>query len=347
MTASIEAGRAAVRRELTTYLAGVTGEIGSISGWTDDVIARLGDYAGRGKLIRGALVPFGESLFRGSHTPGSVDLGVAMELLQTFLLIHDDIMDDDDVRRGGPAVHVQFREESPDGRVNERYGISQGICVGDVAAFLALHRIATAQLDPPVRDSVHRIVGIEIVRVGLAQMQDVYHGWSPEASVESILDVYTFKTGRYTFSLPLMLGAIVAGQPEETIAHLSELGEALGRIFQIRDDELGLYGDEEDTGKPSGSDVRENKKTLLRTMFDLHCSESASYGHLFGKRDISAAELQQLRDHFDTCGARGAAEEIVQREASRCRDIIDAMSLSDEARGELLGVLSFNLSRTT
>jgi len=338
--------QADLRQALSAYISRTGMEPAKERRFCADVTHRLDDYAGRGKLIRGALVAFSQGPYRDSYDDAAIDTGVAMELLQTFLLIHDDIMDRDDTRRGAPSIHAQYEAVAPRVSGAHHYGLSQAISAGDVAAFLAIQRIATIGAPERVRLRLQEMISAEIIQVGLAQMQDVFHGYANDASEEEILDVYTYKTGRYTFSLPLMAGAVLARVAEEEVQKLADLGEGLGRVFQIRDDELGLFGDASDTGKPAGSDIEENKKTLFRAALFEYSRETERLTRLFGKKDLSIQDLQFVRSEVHRCGAYDVVEAAVDREAVRSQEIIDSLSIGNEARASLTALLDYNNQRS-
>jgi geranylgeranyl diphosphate synthase type I len=314
--------------------------------WGDDLTQRLGEYALRGKLLRGAFVPFSYWIFTGDETVPSaaIDAGVAMELLQSFLLIHDDIMDQDELRRGLPSIHRQYREIAP--QKGDQYGLSMGICAGDVSAFLAIQRLAASDLDPAVKERVLRLVSEEIILVGLAQMQDVHHGYVRDAAQDAVLDVYTYKTGRYTFSLPLAIGAIIAGAEEEQIAVLMKLGESFGRIFQIRDDRLGILEESAATGKATGSDIREDKKTIYRTFLFERLPEDDPLRDVFGKGDVTEEEIAQVRQALSVYRVIDDVDALVAREAERSREYIRDLDVSSSGAEALEALLLFNLDRT-
>ncbi|TVQ23703.1 MAG: polyprenyl synthetase family protein, partial [Spirochaetaceae bacterium] len=236
-----------------------------VNAWGDDLADRLFAFASRGKLLRGSFVAAGCDAFGVPPSSAAYRVGAAMELIQSFLLVHDDIMDQDAIRRGHPAVYEQYRRIGVERGYSgpQRFAESMGICAGDVAMLLAFQTICALDVPADVRCSVADSVAREIADVGVAQMGDVAHGHATEpVSEEEILSVYRFKTGRYTFSLPLMTGGMLAGAPADSIERLGEWGELQGIVFQIRDDQLGLIGESHEIGKPAGSDIRSNKQTL-------------------------------------------------------------------------------------
>lgn len=339
-----------VRAGLTAYFESGHGGMLDLPPWGSDVAARLSDYARRGKLLRGALVSLGYHLFRddGEIPTVCVDAGVAMELLQSFLLIHDDIMDQDLLRRGGPSVHAQYTEACPVPNDRDRsalYGISLGICAGDVSAFLAMEILSTLDLPAERRIPIVARVSREITAVGLAQMQDVHHGYVDDVDEEAILRVYTYKTGRYTFSLPMSIGAAIAGAQEDRIDLLGVLGESLGRIFQIRDDQLGIFGDTQTIGKPAGSDVREDKKTIFRHFVAVE-DRDGTYRDMFGRDTVSISDLENLREFIKSRGILARVDRLVEREADRVRELIGRLGLSGDRRSVLEDLLRYNLTRS-
>lgn len=360
-----------------------------------DVVERILDFAGRGKMLRGGLVGLGYALYAPASTSGSpqglgardaaaqvtapepaargaattargaattampgnvVGVGAAMELFQSAFLIHDDIMDRDTRRRGGTTVFSQYveaaqREGLPDA---EHMGESLGICAGDIAFFLAyeiLGRVAEsaegvgesaapeksagqAPDSSPAGPAAERAVQCaplftlasrELSYVGVAQMLDVRWGnGADEIKEEDVLELYRYKTGRYTFSLPLSSGALLAGADEEKRKRLERIGELLGVVFQLRDDELGLFGDEEDLGKPIGSDIREGKRTpfFLALMDRVEEDERRRLLGIFGDEEASDEEIEHVRSLVEELGVR---DEII----AKCEE------LSREARVEI------------
>ena len=213
-------------------------------------IEQIKTYVGSGKCVRGCLVL--------NTSPGAVKLAAAMELLHSGLLMHDDIMDRDETRRGLPSMHSAYRGLFM--RDADHYGSSMAIGAGDLCYFYAFDLISQCTNSAELMCAITK----ELIHVGTAQMNEVYYSSSNyEPSKKEIMDVYRYKTARYTFSLPLMLGCIHTG---ENYAHYVQYGEDVGIAFQIRDDWLNLFGDSAVTGKPVGSDIRENKKTLYRLL---------------------------------------------------------------------------------
>ncbi len=343
---------AQLRSYLDSFLAEMADDYAFIRPWGRDVCERLGAFAKNGKLIRGGLVALGCELAGGpaaqdaASTSGVLALGAAMELLQSAFLIHDDIMDRDSLRRGQPSFFWQYRERAAQAANSDayHYGESMGICGGDVAFFLAFRLMSL----PGIPVAVAGYCAKEVSAVGLAQMQDVHFGSFPEIpSQEDILTLYTWKTGRYSFSLPLALGAMLAGAGPELVASLEKIGEAMGAAFQMRDDELGLFGEEAELGKPIGSDMREGKKTLLLSLAWARLNDSAKgrISSILGKQESGAAELAELRSLVESCGARVELGKMMADFSARAREEIQSLSCHQGPQAVLSSLLEFIVSR--
>lgn len=336
-----------IRKECETVFAGQK--------FGPDVADRLVEFANRGKMIRGGLVFFGAELFGvNDSSPSLVRLAAVMELLQSFLLIHDDIMDRDRLRRGNPSVYAQYddmgRAEGIDDHLH--FGESLGICTGDVAIFIATGLIADSEVPDEYRRPLLAAVSREIARVGLAQMGDVYHGVSRrEVCEEDVVDVYRYKTGRYTFSLPLVCGAILAGAPESERDVLGKVGEGLGIVFQIKDDQIGLFGTEAQIGKTVGSDIASDKKTLYRIFLynvadaDTRTRLDAIFGNPAPTPEQIDEVLQLIRRFAVDEMVNERLHQYADHTRSQIRDSFQVMP--EKGRRMLEELLEFNLTRSS
>jgi geranylgeranyl diphosphate synthase, type I len=215
--------------------------------WSKDVIEKIQEFTTRGKMLRGSLFLRTYEILGGKKDYSKVAL--ALELTQSAILSHDDIMDKDNTRRGKETIHKQYTNIIND----EHYGYSMAMCLGDIGFFQAFKHLPQEVID---------IYADEMTKCAYGQMQDIHYTYSnQEITPKQIINIYKYKTARYTFSLPMMIAAKLAGKEEKIF---SELGENLGIIFQIIDDQLGILGDKKEIGKTPGADITENKKTLHR-----------------------------------------------------------------------------------
>jgi geranylgeranyl diphosphate synthase type I len=262
-----------------------------------------------------------------------VDVGAALELLHTFALVHDDIMDGSDQRRGRPAVHRRFiNSHAETGGRGEarRFGEGAAILVGDFAFVYADQFFASAPEGArPIFDElrIELCVGQYLDLVGSAS------GSSDRARAERI---ERYKSGKYTVERPLHLGAALAGRLDELAAPLSAVGLPLGEAFQLRDDILGVFGDSSVTGKPVGDDLREGKLTPL--VAAAVARASGPTGELLerlGSPDLSAEEIVALQHVLVETGARDEVERAIERSVDEALRALAAAPLTGEARAAL------------
>jgi geranylgeranyl diphosphate synthase type I len=337
---------------LKTYLDSYREPFSEINVLGDDAVTRLYDFAVQGKMIRGGLVSLGHDLFAGGRERELTALGGALELLQSALLIHDDIMDRDFSRRGHPSLFYQYAGLAEEWKLSEPYhtGESLGICAGDIAFFLAFDIIGTADLEPDKRAEIFALTAKELSYVGVAQMVDVVYGVGGQIPTpEDVMRLYRYKTGRYTFSLPLLIGGIAAGRDGKIIETLESLGMALGTIFQIKDDELGLFGEEEKLGKPIGSDIREGKKTLhyLSLLEKLTEEELKLVQNIVGNREANTEDITRVRElmyKYDIPEEiRRIVDGIVKTAETYIEELTDTQS---EVQEVLVQLLEHSVQRT-
>ncbi|MFH2116116.1 MAG: polyprenyl synthetase family protein [Spirochaetota bacterium] len=335
-----------------------------------DSARRLEEFSARGKMIRGCLVRLGYELGGGRAIPPEAEqavarAGAAMELFQSGLLVHDDIMDRDRTRRGAPTLHVGYEAALARGLYGDpaHNGSSLGICAGDLVYFSAFSILAGLDVPGNVARQVCLTAARELALVGVAQMQDVANGAVRHNSInpfrdapaspdeEAILLLYRYKTGRYTFSLPLSIGASLAESEPEAIASLEEAGESLGILFQLKDDELGLFADEDELGKPVGADIREDKKTLFRQRLFAR-ADSALAGRLleaFGNPAAGPAEVALVREAVERLDVRSDIAAMMRSYAVKARGAIETLSASAPipAKAAFEELVEYSLGRTS
>jgi geranylgeranyl diphosphate synthase type I len=285
-----------------------------------------------GKRMRAALVGAafvactedGASGAQGSQASWSrVDRAMlAIELLQVYLLIHDDWMDDDDVRRGGPSVHVVLR-----GRLgSKRLGDAAAVLAGDLACAYAQDALLESDFPAERLLAAARAfarIQEEVVTGQLAEM-------STHASVEVI---HALKTASYTVTGPLALGAHLAGASELRVAQLARYGRPLGIAFQLRDDLLGAFGDTSATGKPVGNDIRQGKRTALVAEMRGHVASEALLARVLGREDASDHDVAEVVRAMETSGAKARVEARVAELLAETRAALDAMALPNDSHG--------------
>lgn len=313
-----------------------------------DVINRLQTFSLKGKLLRGIAVLIAHQMYKGEINNNALNTAAAMELTQSSLLIHDDIMDNDHTRRGDATIFSQFAESQKKNVLNNLfYGQSMGICTGDIGFFLSFELLGKIDNNQTSQTLV-QFFSQELQYVGAAQMYDFHYGQTHEEPTEKdILNVYRYKTGRYTFSLPFILGAKLAGAISEDLNILDQFGEQLGIIFQIQDDILGVFGEEKITGKPVGSDIVENKKTLLRNILFSKVSPDhlRHLQSLFGNNNLSHQELVEIQNMCKHYGVLEQLEKLKKEYIASTQDLVKNLQISDKYNNILRELIAYTSER--
>jgi geranylgeranyl diphosphate synthase, type I len=343
--------RPLVAREMRRQLDQRRADFFRVNAWGPDAVARIRAFAARGKLLRGSLLLLGCEMYaRRAATAAAARAAAAMEIIHSSLLIHDDIMDNDRLRRGARTIFAQYEQVGRARRAADpaRFGSAMGICAGDVGYFIAGDILSSLPLESGVKSALLSLVFRELAYVGLAQMQDIAFGsFGRTPPRDEVIALYLYKTARYTFSLPLAAGALLARAPAAERRRLWQLGEHLGVIFQVRDDDLGIFGSEKETGKPVGSDIREGKKTLLYLELFRRArgKERASLEALFGKPTLSRAEADRVRAAIEKLGARKTLDSMLEGLAAEAERIIDTLDISGTHAAVLRDICARSLQR--
>jgi geranylgeranyl diphosphate synthase type I len=324
-------------------------EFKKVNPWGTDVIDKLLKFIISGKIIRGSLVLFTNQVFTGKISKDAVKVAAAIELFHSSLLIQDDIMDNDTVRRGMPAIFSQYQSFGEKIKLigPRHFGESMSICVSDIGFFLAFQLMSSIK-ENKFKQTMIEIWMNEMMFVGLAQMQDVYAGYAKDfISKEEIENVYLYKTGRYSFSLPLMLGVILSYQNKQTLQKFEKLGECIGVLFQLKDDALSLFGDQLVTGKEEGSDIRENKKTLHRFyLFEkATAAQRIKLEKIFGNKKLTHKQLIYVRMLIKDLNVQKIIDKRIQNLQNNAKEIIMSIKIQKLHKDKLVELVSYIIDR--
>ena len=262
-----------------------------------------------------------------------VDAGAALELLHTFALVHDDIMDGSDRRRGLSSIHTHFaalhaaRGWRAEGR---RFGEGAAILIGDLAFVYA------DVLFGETRSDARRIFDELRVELCVGQYLDLVGTASGSSDPTQAARIERYKSGKYTVERPLHLGAALAGRLDELGPPLSAVGLPLGEAFQLRDDLLGVFGDASVIGKPVGDDLREGKLTpLVAVAAGRAGAEGTALLARLGQPDLTDADVAALQDLLVATGARDDIEAAIERLVAESMDALLIAPITPEARQAL------------
>lgn len=257
---------------------------------------------------------------------------VALELLQVYFLVHDDWMDGDLVRRGGPTVHAMLRE-----RRGERLGDVAAILAGDWACGAAQEALATVRVSSGCAAEASRAFARMQSDVVCGQVLDVFAESLTEAEVERM---HALKTGAYTVRGPLELGAALAGAPGAHTRALVEFADPLGVAFQLRDDLLGTFGDEGITGKPRYGDLLQKKRTTLVVLGQRDPAAKAAVDALFADPSPSTERAASCARALEAAGVRADVEARLASLLEQARARLAAVPTSRESRAVFEGAVS-------
>lgn len=303
-----------------------------------------------GKSFRGRLVVAAAAAFGGGHHEAILDTAAALELFQTAALIHDDVLDASDTRRGRPATHRAF-EATHRARAGvgdpEAFGRAGAILTGDIALIAALHAAATAsrRADPRV-ESLFAEMAVLVTAGQHLDMREATVPLDPATLATSVERVMRSKTASYTAEMPLALGAALAGADDASITAVRAAGIPLGIAFQLRDDLLGVVGAPGLTGKPVGDDLREGKRTLVIAHLLEHGSSAARERVLAVLGDATASEAA-VADAIDSLRTSGAIEAVELRIASTAETARALLSSALPDPEPVLELVDAAVSRTS
>jgi geranylgeranyl diphosphate synthase, type I len=343
--------QAAVDAEMSAHIR-VLSAVGDELGPLVDSVVRL--IAG-GKRLRAAFLYWG---YRAAGRPDSdalIRLACAMEFFQAAALLHDDVMDGSDTRRGMPTAHRALAARHADAGWlgdSDRFGESGAILAGDLCLQWSDELYATSGLPSEELSRGRRTFDTMRTQLMGGQYLDLLEsarGWErldTAARVASARNVIRYKSAKYTVEHPLLIGAAVGGVSDADMGHLSDYGLALGEAFQLRDDLLGVFGDPATTGKPAGDDLREGKRTVLMALaLDAADDDQAALiDKLFGQPDLDAGGVDQLRG---VLRETGAVDEVERTIGALAADSMAALGRTTSLDPEAAGVLDALVLTTT
>lgn len=329
--------RAGVDRALEEFLHGKADVLRAIDPELDAQVTTVVDFVAGGKRLRPAFCYWG---WRGASgdpdDPRIVSAAAALELLQAAAIIHDDVMDASDTRRGRPSVHRQFAAlHTARGWVGpaERFGLGGALLLGDLCLCWSDEMLRGCGLPPDRLLAGFAYFDTMRTEVMAGQYLDLVGQASNTTSLGRAMRVVRFKSAKYTVERPLHLGGVLAGASPELLEAYSAYGIPLGEAFQLRDDILGVFGDPALTGKPAGDDLREGKQTVLvaKTLEAATDHEREWFRARFGRRDLDDNGIAELRELIVSTGALAAVERMIDDLTDAAAEALVKAPLADDA----------------
>ncbi len=287
--------------------------------------ALVGSMTG-GKKLRGTLVKLGYSLINPNPPPEIIKASLAYEIFQTSILIHDDIIDRSELRRGKKSLYTLLGAD--------HYGISQAICLGDLGFFLSLKLFNSLDFPKTNKEMATRLFIQTMQDTVLGEMADIQEAGKKLISEKKIIDIYRSKTALYTIIGPMQLGAVLAGADKKILTEIRNFGENLGIAFQIYDDIIGVFGQKEITGKSASSDIKEGKATLLliEARKQVNQKQLDILDKYYGQDKVTENEAEIIRKVFIETGALTCTEEKAKEYMTEAKAQISTMKISSNMR---------------
>jgi len=259
-----------------------------------------------------------------------------MEFLHNFMLIHDDIIDRSDLRRGKPTMHKilarTVKSEDPD-----KLGIDLGIITGDIVYALAIDAFLSIDEAPERKERALKYFIQTAAFTAMGEFIDTVSGVKPVEDVDEkeVFLNYTLKTARYTFDCPMVTGAILAGAKDTEIKKISRFGILIGQAFQVQDDIIGIFETEANIGKSILSDLMESKKTLLVThaFSVLRGKAKETFLKIFAKKTKTLKDLETVKKIFVEVKSLDYALEAIQTRLNEAQKILERLGMNEKYRG--------------
>lgn len=331
--------RSAVDTALSDFLALQTQEAHR-KGLPQQAAQALSSFLGTGgKRIRPILCVAGWQAAGGTGVPDPVlQAAASLEMFHASMLIHDDIIDASDTRRGQPTVHRTTSTEA-------------AILIGDLALVFADELLHNAGLTPDQLKAALPVANTLRTDTIYGQCLDLSHTGQPTADLDQALAITRYKTAKYTVEGPLLLGASLAPAPRSHTCRptLTAYGIPVGEAFQLRDDLLGIFGDPDDTGKDALDDLREGKATVLIALALQNASpnQRQTLRRHVGNRHLSPEDAQRVRSVLIDTGSRTAVEDMITQRRDSALASLETAALPPHVTAALRSLAFSATARTT
>lgn len=309
-----------------------------------------------GKYLRALLICLGYSIASKKNSNYYLPLASAYETFQTSILIHDDIIDNADLRRGKTTIHKKYEEKfdkydlKDKDFVEKKKNISKsiGICVGDIGFYLANNIIVESYMNDKNLGRVLKYYNDIVINTGKGELIDVILPFNEEYNSKNkclekdIMEIYDLKTSWYTIVGPCSLGMLLGGSSDRVVSSLVKVLEPLGTAFQIKDDILGIFGETKNLGKSTTSDISEYKQTLLYSYVVNNTKYKEELRKYYGKNSLTEKDVKRVKEIFSESGARKYATMTMNKLFNKTREgILKNHNIPSNYKEILLGLVTF------
>ncbi|MEZ5087718.1 MAG: polyprenyl synthetase family protein [Tessaracoccus sp.] len=315
-------------------------------------------FTSGGKRLRPAFCYWANVAVEGAPAEPDPLLAIAssLDLLHVSALVHDDLIDAADTRRGLPAAHRQFQALHHEGQgrgSGEEFGVSSAILLGDLLLMWSIELADSSGAEH--LDRARPLLAATRAEVTAGQFLDVatQYGLAGASGIDAELDVarrvLEYKSARYSVRRPIQIGAALGGASEALIEVLGEFGSLIGRAFQLRDDVLGVFGDPERTGKPWAGDLREGKRTVLALTALSRADEAQAsvLSTVLGSQDASDQLVTEAAAIIEDTGARRDVDAMIDDGLNRALSLLDGAAITPEGRTALTRLAELSVRRAS
>jgi geranylgeranyl diphosphate synthase type I len=346
---TLMAYKAKVDQELKNYFQTKAAQAETEFG--KELLENLAEYTLRGgKRIRPTFAVFGFKCFTDADEQAILQASISLEILHGFLIIHDDIMDEDPLRRGGTAFHKIYEDicqKKFSGFRAERFGENMGIVAGDLMHCYGVEIMQKADFPQDRKMKALDKLNDIIYCTSVGQLLDSLNEAKEKVTEDEVLKVHEMKTAKYTIEGPLHLGAILAGASDQDLKVLSAYGIPLGQAFQLQDDILGLFSTEKKIGKPVDSDLKEGKKTLLilKALEKADEKQKELILSALGNQDLKREHSDQVREIVKSTGSYDYSKKLATDLIEQAKNALENADFKPQGKDFLLGIADYMLQR--
>lgn len=335
---SLDSIRIEIEDALADFVKGKTEKLNRTDEFLQPITKSLAEYIlDGGKRFRPTFAYLGFLGAGGIASPKIARACAALELVHVCALVHDDLMDGSDTRRNRQSIHRQFQDHHRDSKYvgnSENYGASVAILLGDLSLAWSDELLYLSGVEQPQLNQALPIFHEMREELMAGQYLDVLESVRGESNIVRSSKIAQLKSGKYSIERPLQFGAALAGANSTLIDDFSNFGLALGEAFQLRDDLLGIFGEPNVTGKPSGDDIREGKRTLLIALTLEKCNESERrlLEISLGDKNVESSKIAAIQEVISRCGAMEECERLISELFDKAVANLDKSVCLDEIK---------------
>lgn len=329
--------RDAVGASVESFIAQRSPAFADISPHATMLVEAVAGLITGGKRLRPAFAYWGHLAAGGDHSDNLISACAALELLQACALIHDDVMDASDTRRGKPAAHRAFEAlHTSSGWHGDaaQFGVGAAILAGDLALSWADEMLLCCGLPEPQIAAGKAVYDTMRSELMAGQYLDLVEQQRRDITVDRARTVIKYKSAKYSVEQPILMGAAMAGAPTLQMSALSDFGLAVGEAFQLRDDLLGVFGDTATTGKPAGDDLRERKQTVLLALAQQ--SAGPRLAELLAAPTSTPEQVAEMQVLVAATDAASLVEGMIDTALVVAQAALDRADIGPEAHAALL-----------